>query len=152
VLHIEHRRQQFPHAAAGKKILFEGAGQKALNSLNKPDQSFARTRQLDGRGEIIGISDTGIDWDNCYVWESTKSATFLERGQKPPLNVVDMARRKIVGYDFLSDCNVCAMCLHQVGPDRKGAEGTRRTADGKDKLDFLVSSTRQRVELAESRL
>jgi len=53
------------------------------------------------------------------VWESTKSATFLERGQKPPLNVVDMARRKIVGYDFLSDCNVCAMCLHQVGPDRK---------------------------------
>jgi len=119
VLHIEHRRQQFPHAAAGKKILFEGAGQKALNSLNKPDQSFARTRQLDGRGEIIGISDTGIDWDNCYVWESANSATFLERGQKPPLNVVDMTRRKIVGYDFLSDCNVCAMCPHQVGPDRK---------------------------------
>ncbi len=29
------------------------------------------------------FSETGIDWDNCYFWESEGSKTFVDRG-KPP--------------------------------------------------------------------
>jgi hypothetical protein len=34
--------------------------------------------ELTGRGEqIVGVADTGIDWDNCFFWESAYSQVRL---------------------------------------------------------------------------
>ena len=98
--------------AAGKHLLFQGP--QALGSVRSPnvraDTHLQRTRELDGRGQILAVSDSGVDWDNCFVWESAKSPNFLDRGTTPPFNVIDPKRRKIIGYDFLSDCSLCGMC------------------------------------------
>ena len=60
-------------AGSGKRILFEGQGDESLHKRDKPDTFFENQRRLDGRGQIIAITDTGIDWDNCFVWESARS-------------------------------------------------------------------------------
>jgi len=57
---------------------------------------------LHGEGQIIAILDTGLDWDSCFFAEADGSA--------PPYNlrvtdtVVNMARRKVIAYDFLYSC------------------------------------------------
>ena len=98
--------------AAGKHLLYQGP--QALGSVRSPDvradTHLQRTRELDGRGQILAVSDSGVDLDNCFVWESAKSPNFLDRGTTPPFNVIDPKRRKIIGYDFLSDCSLCGMC------------------------------------------
>jgi hypothetical protein len=39
---------------------------------------------IDGKGQVIGISDTGLDTDNCYFWDATgdipKDGVSLEGG------------------------------------------------------------------------
>jgi hypothetical protein len=39
---------------------------------------------LDGKGQVIGIADTGLDTDNCYFWDATgdipKDGVSLESG------------------------------------------------------------------------
>jgi hypothetical protein len=115
----EHQRVMYPHAGAGKHMLFEGSSDQVLQTLDKPHLFFENIRGLDGTGQIIGISDTGIDWDNCFFWESARSPNFPERGQPPPFNLVDMSRRKIIAYYFLGDCSLCGMCPTQVAADRK---------------------------------
>jgi subtilisin family serine protease len=42
-----------------------------------------------GKGQIVGIGDTGIDWDNCY---------FSDGMRPPAFQSVDLNHRKIVGY------------------------------------------------------
>lgn len=46
-------------------------------------------RGLTGEGQIIGIGDTGIDWDMCF---------FNDSSVPLPINKIDMRHRKIVGY------------------------------------------------------
>ena len=81
-------------------------------------------RGLDGRGEIIAITDTGIDWDNCFVWESARSPTFPNRGQPPPFNTLDKNRRAIIAYDYITDCSKCGMCPIRVVADRREMRGS----------------------------
>lgn len=50
-------------------------------------------RGLHGEGQIIAFADTGVDYDNCFFAEPD--------GRRPPINTVDLTRRKIVAYDFL---------------------------------------------------
>ncbi len=65
-------------------------------------------RGIDGRGEIIAVVDTGADVDSCAFAEAD--------GSLPPVNTgspagglawadVDLARRKVVAYDFLFSCD-----------------------------------------------
>ncbi len=65
-------------------------------------------RGVDGRGEIIAVVDTGADVDSCAFAETD--------GSLPPVNTgsptgglawanVDLARRKVVAYDFLFSCD-----------------------------------------------
>lgn len=60
-----------------------------------------------GQGEIVGVLDTGLDWDSCYFAEPD--------GSPPPVNTidpdgtlqrsnVDPTRRKVIAYDFLFSC------------------------------------------------
>lgn len=51
---------------------------------------------IHGEGQIIAVLDTGVDYDNCYLAEAD--------GSMPPINRVDLTRRKIVAYDFLWSC------------------------------------------------
>jgi len=57
---------------------------------------------LHGEGQIIAILDTGLDYDDCYFAEPDGSA--------PPINVrvtdtvTNLARRKVIAYDFLYSC------------------------------------------------
>ena len=48
---------------------------------------------IHGEGQIIAFLDTGVDYDSCYFAEPS--------GIRPPINTVDLTRRKIVAYDFL---------------------------------------------------
>ena len=48
---------------------------------------------LHGEGQIIAFLDTGVDYDSCFFAEAD--------GRRPPINTVDLTRRKIVAYDFL---------------------------------------------------
>jgi hypothetical protein len=50
---------------------------------------------LHGEGQIIAILDTGLDVDSCWFAEPD--------GSRPPINSVDLTRRKVVAYDFLYD-------------------------------------------------
>jgi len=58
--HIHFTRQHFPHAGAGKRILFEGSSDAVLQrhlSAKRVDE-FERRRDLDGRGELIGSKES----------------------------------------------------------------------------------------------
>eukprot|EP00466_Bigelowiella_natans_P007950 jgi/Bigna1/82429/fgenesh1_pg.92_\ len=59
---------------------------------------------LYGEGQVIGLSDTGIDHDHCF---------FYDGSTPTPLNKVDMGHRKIVYYKTFRD-----------GEDHKGGHGT----------------------------
>ena len=51
---------------------------------------------ITGRGQVIGVSDSGLDTDNCYVWDS--SGDIRKNGS------VDTSRRKVVQYEpFVDD-------------------------------------------------
>lgn len=55
-----------------------------------PDVQFLWSKGLDGEGEVIGVGDTGIDYNHC---------AFHDPNGTVPFNKVDMnAHRKIVSY------------------------------------------------------
>jgi subtilisin family serine protease len=45
---------------------------------------------LQGEGQIVGVSDTGIDYDHCYFWDPAYPI---------PFNTINLNHRKIVYYD-----------------------------------------------------
>jgi len=45
---------------------------------------------LDGNGQIVAISDTGLDVDNCYFWDS--------ENQLPKNGAIDRSARKVIQY------------------------------------------------------
>jgi len=57
---------------------------------------------LHGEGQIVAVLDTGLDYDSCYFAEPDGSA--------PPITLrvtdtaVNLARRKVIAYDFLYSC------------------------------------------------
>jgi hypothetical protein len=52
-------------------------------------------RGIHGEGQIIAVLDTGVDYTSCYLAEPD--------GSRPPIDTVDLSRRKIIAYDFLYD-------------------------------------------------
>jgi subtilisin family serine protease len=71
--------------AAGNEIL-QGDGTDILPGKSKRP---LWDRGLTGKGEIIGVGDTGIDYDNCFFRDTNQSVTF---------NSINMNHRKIIGY------------------------------------------------------
>eukprot|EP00906_Rhabdomonas_costata_P037081 RCo052100 len=47
---------------------------------------------LDGSEEVVGVSDTGMDYDHCFFYDPNRAV---------PLKHTDMGHRKIVRYDML---------------------------------------------------
>jgi hypothetical protein len=79
-------------------------------------EAIARQRGISGEGQIIGIADTGIDWDNCMFWDSAKSSVNPNQGQRPPQQL-DLSRRKIIMYTWYTDCNICNRCPVDIQDD-----------------------------------
>jgi hypothetical protein len=59
-------------------------------SLVISDTSWLSDVGLDGSGEVIGLADSGIDWDHC--------AFSPDSGHPPPLNTFNVSRKKIIAY------------------------------------------------------
>ena len=53
---------------------------------------------LSGKNQIVAVSDTGLDIDNCYFWDATGQVQADNKGK------VDLSRRKVVQYyTFIDD-------------------------------------------------
>jgi len=111
VLFVEPKLKYFPHNSAGIQMLYDGT------RTGSRDNSLYQ-RGLNGSGQLVGIADTGIDWDNCFYWEPDNSKLNPESGKAPPFNKVDMSRRKIVSYNYIQDCAVCDVCPKDIALDR----------------------------------
>lgn len=79
----------------------------ALQSGSRHGDRPIHAAGIMGQGEIVGVLDTGLDWDSCYFAEPD--------GSPPPVNTVnpdgslqrsniDPTRRKVIAYDFLFSC------------------------------------------------
>ena len=80
---------------------------RALQSGSPDGDRPIHAAGIKGQGEIIGVLDTGLDWDSCYFAEPD--------GSPPPVNTVrpdgslesanvDPFRRKVIAYDLLYSC------------------------------------------------
>jgi hypothetical protein len=73
---------------------------------------------LDGAGQIIGTSDTGIDYDSCF---------FHDASTPVPVNHVNPAHRKIVAYWVAQPFSMDLISLPNEGDDEVG-HGTHTAA------------------------
>lgn len=92
---------------------------------------------LDGSGQVIGVSDTGLDVDNCYFYDST--GEVVKDGR------TDFSRRKVVQYNSWKD-----------GRDEKNGHGThvvgtllgRRAKDGKTESQGVADGVARNAKVA----
>ncbi len=96
-----------------------------VNRQNYSKTATVWNHALLGEGEVIGIADTGVDPDVCWMYDplglpvtSAVPATGLNRGPIP----VDNARRKIIGYNLLGTFQATATAydVHTAGVDPHG--------------------------------
>jgi len=50
---------------------------------------------LTGKGQVVAVSDSGLDVYNCYFWDRS--------GPVPMNGSVDSSKRKVVQYDTIAD-------------------------------------------------
>ena len=117
VFYVESKINLYPHNAGAVRLLQEGPDD--ASRTKDTSELAAVKRGINGSGQILGIADTGIDWDNCFFWESAKSPTFPDKGMEPPLQRVERERRKLVGYRWYTDCTLCDRCPIPVEEDYK---------------------------------
>ena len=94
-------RNMVNHVAAHAKTCFVGVYQEAqtenalaagiTQSGNKDSTPFF-SAGLDGEGQIVAVSDTGLDINNCYFWDSQNAAPRDKSGS------VKSNARKVVQY------------------------------------------------------
>lgn len=75
--------------------------QSGVDSIVSPQGSPAERKPLwakglTGKGEVIGVADSGIDWDHCFFHDPKVPMQF---------NKVNMDHRKIIGYYILEANN-----------------------------------------------
>ncbi|KAF0980138.1 hypothetical protein FDP41_013787 [Naegleria fowleri] len=68
-----------------------------------------------GNGQIVGLSDSGIDWDNCLFRDANNPIVKT--------NSVNMNHRKIVGYDTVSAYSESGF-ISSDGQDEVDGHGT----------------------------
>ena len=92
---------------------------------------------LTGKGEIIGVSDSGLDTDNCYVWDA--NGDIRKDGR------IDTSKRKVIQYDdFVDD---------RDDPSGHGTHvvGTivgHRAVDGRTESDGLANGIAKDAQVA----
>jgi subtilisin family serine protease len=81
---------------------------------------------LDGLGQVVALSDTGIDTDNCYFWDSRKEI------RKDKSGIFNLDIRKVVQYVALGDDKENG---RGHGSHVAGTIAGRRAIDGKVESD-----------------
>ena len=76
-------------------------GSKAVQSWNASTHEIW-DRGIDGSGQIVGVADTGIDYDNCFFRDSTMPTPAMCTGSNPPATFINHNHRKIVTYRSFS--------------------------------------------------
>jgi len=92
---------------------------------------------LSGAGQVVSVSDSGLDVDNCYFWDST--------GDVEMDGSVDQSRRKVVQYTPFAD-----------GGDRQYGHGTHvcgtivghKAADGSTESHGLADGTAKNAKVS----
>lgn len=74
------------HHNRNSSLLLTNADNSA--SLSNTDMSWLTALGLDGGGEVIGLADSGIDWDHCAFSPDLPL----------PLNTFNSSKKKIVAY------------------------------------------------------
>ena len=113
VLWVEKGRRYYPFMSGATRLLIDGP---SIESETSEATSISR-RGIDGAGQIIGAADSGLDWDSCFFWQSSKSRIYKKRGVPPPFQLVDRERRKLISYNWHQDCKVCDRCPLDVEGD-----------------------------------
>ena len=110
---IEEQRTYYPFMAGATRLVTDGP------SPTSEESDFPSTQKMgiDGTGEIIGIADTGLDWDSCFFWESKQNKLSLKEGVEPPFQNVIQSRRKLISYNWHDKCEVCNRCPVDVEDD-----------------------------------
>lgn len=94
---------------------------------------------LNGRGQVVAVSDTGLDVDNCYMWDRNR-AVVRDRSGK-----VDLRARKVVQYYAFSDArdNEAGHGTHVAG-----SIAGRRAVDGRTETDGAADGVARQAKLA----
>lgn len=64
----------------------------------KDEMPISGDRKLTGSGEIVGVGDSGLDWNSCFFQDVNNPIPFTDKPSK-----VDSSHRKIKGYWGLLD-------------------------------------------------
>lgn len=94
---------------------------------------------LDGTGQIVAVSDSGLDTDNCYFWDSSNNVPKNTDG------TTNFEHRKVIQYNTFADSS-----------DEFDGHGThtsativgRRSVDGKIESDGVADGIAKGAKLA----
>ena len=63
-----------------QKVAFRNKYAQGITQSQVVGRTPAWDVGLRGEGEIVGIGDTGVDWDSCYFWDPNGTIPFNEPG------------------------------------------------------------------------
>jgi subtilisin family serine protease len=117
------------------EICYVGAYQQ-LETLNKLASGIVQSGSststpfydvgLDGLGQVVALSDTGLDTDNCYFWDAKTQVNKDKSG------IFNIDVRKVVQYVALGDDKESS---GGHGSHVAGTIAGRRATDGKVESD-----------------
>ena len=133
VMWVERKAHYYPLMSGAKRLIIDGPSKESAAS-DMP--SISKHLGLDGSGQIIGVADSGLDWDSCFFWQSKnlKVGRYQRQGVAPPFQSVDQSRRKLISYNYYEDCKICDRCpLNIQGDGYQFATAMDNLEAGKDK-------------------
>ena len=113
VLWVEKKKQYYPLMSGATRLIIDGPSKQSETSVAPSITKLG----INGTGQIIGVADTGLDWDSCFLWQSKNSPVYAKHGVAPPYQGVDAQRRKLISYNFHEDCRICDRCPLDVEGD-----------------------------------
>lgn len=130
------------------EVCYVGAYQQ-IQTLNKLATGIAQSGSstftpfydvgLDGAGQVVALSDTGMDTDNCYFWDTRKEIS------KDQSNRFDLSIRKVVQYVARGDNKENA---GGHGTHVAGTIAGRRAIDGRTESDGEADGVAKAAQLA----
>lgn len=83
---VDPLSEDYKNVLRSAAVHFSGS---EIGQPSMPDVQYLWSKGLTGEGEVIGVGDTGIDYNTCFFHDPRHSV---------PFNRIDMRHRKIVGY------------------------------------------------------